>query len=88
MPPSNSSTSLTEVSGSPATRVMPSPTSSTWPTLAESRVGVNVETCALQRGGDLLDVDGQLCHLVPSEMFLWLDLFAQLVEAVTDATRR
>src|SRR4051794_36068906 len=83
VPPSNSSTSLTEVSGSPATRAMPSPASSTWPTLAESREGENVDTCALSAAAisSTLMVSSAIWFL---PVFLWLDLFAELVEAVTD----
>src|SRR3954470_6221570 len=87
VPPSNSSTSLTEVSGSPATRAMPSPTSSTWPTLAESREGVNVETCAFSAAAisSTLMVSSAIWFLpvLSGRSCLWLDLFAQLVEAVT-----
>src|SRR3954453_18804429 len=83
VPPSNSSTSLTDVSGSPATRAMPSPTSSTWPTLAESSEGVNVETCAFSAAAisSTLMVSSAIWFL---PAFFWLDLFAELVEAVAD----
>src|SRR5690349_16946554 len=83
VPPSNSSTSLTEVSGSPATRAMPSPTSSTWPTLAESSEGVNVETCAFRAAAisSTLMVSSAIWFL---PAFFWLDLFAELIEAVAN----
>src|SRR5581483_66202 len=45
MPPSNSSSSFTAVSGRPATRAMPSPTRSTRPTCPFASDGWNVSTC-------------------------------------------
>src|SRR5918995_1721987 len=45
VPPSNSSSSLTAVSGSPDTRAIPSPTSRTRPTRAFSRVVLKPPTC-------------------------------------------
>ncbi len=46
LPPSNSRSSLTDVSGSPAIVAMPSPTSSTVPTVPLTIFGENVLTCA------------------------------------------
>src|SRR5262245_10170306 len=75
VPPSNSSTSLTAVPGRPATRAMPSPTSSTRPICACSTEGWNVSTCLRSAAA----ISSAL--MVSSAIS---DLFLQLFESVTD----
>ena len=64
-PLSNSSSSFGRGLGEARTRAMPSPTSSTWPTLAESSNRHVRGDVRLERSGDLLDVDRELCHQDP-----------------------
>src|SRR5579884_1463136 len=73
MPPSNSSSSFTAVSGRPATRAMPSPTRSTRPTCPFASDGWNVSTCLRSAAA----ISSAL--IVSSGMS---DLLLQLLEAV------
>ena len=61
-PFSNSSSSLTDAPGSPVTRAMPSPTSAMRPTCSAATSVVKLGDVARERSGDVVGVDGQLCH--------------------------
>ena len=75
-PPSNSSSSFTAALGSPATRAMPSPTSSTRPTCSVSIVGLEALDVLAQ---DRRDVGRRRWSALPFES---LHALLQLVETV------